>query len=626
MILAGIVLYNPDKKRLKQNIKSISTQVDKLILIDNNSDNIEEIEEMIMKNYCKINIIKNAKNKGVAYALNQILNYADTNNYEWFLTLDQDSIVKKGLISRYKKYIKEENIAMITCEIEDRNFKKEIKDNYEKKEIDKCITSGALNKKIGGYDNKMFIDSVDFDICATIKEKKYKIIRVNYDGLLHEVGHANVRRFLWKKVIIYNHMPFRTYYIIRNAIYFNKKHKKSINVLSQYFNILKRGLYILIYQKQKKENLKMIVKGIKDRNKNGGINKMKINFFLPGLARGIIGGYKIVYQYSNYLAKKGHDICIYYTIKNGENKKHIPKNVVYILKKMQIIGYPKWFNLNKNISKKAVKNFDKKYIRNSDVSIATAVSTAYPVYKLPKEKGKKFYLIQGYEKWGKVTESYLHNTYNLGMNNIVVSKWLKKIVDKYSKNGSKLIENGIDLEVFKINTPIEKRNPYSICMLYSEGEGKGGKYGIEIIKKLKQKYPKLEINLFSGDRKPKAFPEWINYKHKATEEEVVKLLNKSAIYMCTSLAEGFGLPGLEAMACGCALVTTNCFGIMEYANNDNAIISEPKDVETMYENIDKLLTDNEFRIRLAKKGNRDIQNRSLKLSEEKFENYLTNNF
>ena len=42
--IAGIVLYNPDLGRLKENIESICKQVDKVILIDNGSDNRREIE------------------------------------------------------------------------------------------------------------------------------------------------------------------------------------------------------------------------------------------------------------------------------------------------------------------------------------------------------------------------------------------------------------------------------------------------------------------------------------------------------------------------------------------------------------------------------------------------------
>ena len=76
------------------------------------------------------------------------------------------------------------------------------------------------------------------------------------------------------------------------------------------------------------------------------------------------------------------------------------------------------------------------------------------------------------------------------------------------------------------------------------------------------------------------------------------------------------------MACGCALVTTNCLGIMEYANEDNAMISKPKDVNAMYKNIEKLLNDNKLRIDLAKKGNTSIQNRAIELSEKAFYDFI----
>ena len=144
MILAGIVLYNPEIKRLEENIKGIYKQVDKLIFIDNNSSNKNKIMKLL-ENYNNIELIKNTENKGIAYALNQILEYAYQNQYEWFLALDQDSIAQNDLISKYSKFFKMEYIAMITCNIIDRNFKTDIKDEEEFKYIERCITSGSIN-------------------------------------------------------------------------------------------------------------------------------------------------------------------------------------------------------------------------------------------------------------------------------------------------------------------------------------------------------------------------------------------------------------------------------------------------------------------------------------------------
>lgn len=350
---------------------------------------------------------------------------------------------------------------------------------------------------------------------------------------------------------------------------------------------------------------------------------MKINFFLGRILKGAAGGYKVVYQYSNYLASKGHDVHIYYTLMNGENGKHIPKFLACLIRRILFIGYPKWYKLDKNVSQSAVKNFSEKYIRDADISIATAAITANPVYKLSNSKGKKVYFIQGYENWSKTSaDGCVEDTYKLGMNNIVVSRWLKEIVDNNSTTEATLIPNGIDLNVFTIDNSIEKRFPHSISMAYSNGVTKGCEYGLEIIKKLKEKYNDLEVNIFGNCNPPKNLPIWINYKKNAMETEVIEILNKSSVFMCTSIEEGFGLPGLEAMACGCALVTTNCCGNMEYANKDNSMISNPKDVQTMYENIDKLLSDNKFRVQLAKKGNEQAKTKGLKASQESFERYL----
>ena len=103
MILGAIVTYNPDIERLMENIASVINQVDKLLIFDNHSRNVLEIETKLGMN---ILIYKSDQNIGMSGALNYILNYASMNNYEWFLTLDQDSIIVKNCINQYCEFIK----------------------------------------------------------------------------------------------------------------------------------------------------------------------------------------------------------------------------------------------------------------------------------------------------------------------------------------------------------------------------------------------------------------------------------------------------------------------------------------------------------------------------------------
>ena len=61
---------------------------------------------------------------------------------------------------------------------------------------------------------------------------------------------------------------------------------------------------------------------------------------------------------------------------------------------------------------------------------------------------------------------------------------------------------------------------------------------------------------------------------KMDEPKVAEVLGESAIFLSTSLYEGFGLPPLEAMACGCIVVGFHGQGGLEYAKNENGFWCE----------------------------------------------------
>jgi glycosyltransferase involved in cell wall biosynthesis len=209
------------------------------------------------------------------------------------------------------------------------------------------------------------------------------------------------------------------------------------------------------------------------------------------------------------------------------------------------------------------------------------------------------------------------------MRNIVISKWLKKIVDSKSHFPSTHIPNGIDFNTFAIDTPINNRNPHSIAMLYHNSAIKGSKYGLEAIYRIKKLYPNTEVRLFGVPERPDDLPYWIEYTRNATQEQLRKLYNNSAIFLCPTVSEGFGLTGAESMACGCALVSTAYEGVFEYAeNNNNALISPVKNIAALVQNLDKLFSNNELRIKLAMNGHKDIKKLSWENSVNLFEDTI----
>ncbi|HEY5525405.1 MAG TPA: glycosyltransferase family 2 protein [Clostridium sp.] len=269
--VAGIVLYNPDLKRLKENINAIYSQVSKIVLIDNASDNIDEVENLY-KGYKNIVIEKNTQNKGIARGLNQIVQFAEKEGYDWVLTLDQDSVSPNNLIEEYTKYLYIEKLAIVSPIIIDRNrdYGNEscvLLENNKYSFIDTCITSASLInvsvcRKLNCFDEIMFIDGVDFDYCKRVVLNGYKIIRANAVSLIHEIGHIKIRKFLFWNVIVRNHSAFRKYYIARNILYFDNKYRKPGSRFTAYLRVLKLGLVTLLYEEDKINKIMAIAKGV----------------------------------------------------------------------------------------------------------------------------------------------------------------------------------------------------------------------------------------------------------------------------------------------------------------------------------------------------------------------------
>ena len=75
----------------------------------------------------------------------------------------------------------------------------------------------------------------------------------------------------------------------------------------------------------------------------------------------------------------------------------------------------------------------------------------------------------------------------------------------------------------------------------------------------------------------------------------------AGVFVFPSLYEGFGLPPLEAMASGTPVVTSNVSSLPEVAG-DAAVLVDPYDPHAIAEGIYQVLTDEQLRRDLRRKG------------------------
>ena len=98
-LCAIVTSYYPSLEELEQNIRSYLSDVDKLIIWENTPKDESRIQELADKlNGEKVEVRTTGQNEFLAKPFNICIKWAKENNYTHFLTLDQDSRLKKDIL------------------------------------------------------------------------------------------------------------------------------------------------------------------------------------------------------------------------------------------------------------------------------------------------------------------------------------------------------------------------------------------------------------------------------------------------------------------------------------------------------------------------------------------------
>ena len=99
---------------------------------------------------------------------------------------------------------------------------------------------------------------------------------------------------------------------------------------------------------------------------------------------------------------------------------------------------------------------------------------------------------------------------------------------------------------------------------------------------------------------------WITFTGKVSDEKLISIYQKASILVLPSLYEGFGLPPLEAMACGCPCVVSNVASLPEVCG-DAALYCDPYSVDDIADKMHKIIVDFQLRKVLIEKGYKHIE-------------------
>ena len=271
---AGVVLYNPELTRFRQNLDALVPQADRILCVDNGSRNLREIREFVKEYPEQVRLVENGKNLGVAGALNQILDWGAQQGADWVLLMDQDSVAEKDLLRQYSRFLGEDT-AVLCPHVVDINLPRREPPAMERTEVldaTQAITSGSYvcipkAKAVGAFDERLFIDFVDSDFHERCLRAGYRIYRVNGTTLYHEIGRLQVYTLLGFRIYCSNHSAFRRYYMVRNRLYYRRKYFGYPAYLREKFRLTLGTVKSVIYEDEKLDKIRATAKGFRDYRK-----------------------------------------------------------------------------------------------------------------------------------------------------------------------------------------------------------------------------------------------------------------------------------------------------------------------------------------------------------------------
>jgi len=365
---------------------------------------------------------------------------------------------------------------------------------------------------------------------------------------------------------------------------------------------------------------------------------MNICFILPHISTIPRGGFRVVYDYANAFAARGHKVFICYpyifryrswilgmlahpigTIKYFSS--YLGMLITGKLRERNHGGGGGWHSLDSRVSCRYPFQLAPWlpfiYPRGTRF-IATMNWTSIAVSRFWCGSARKFYFIQGYENWAPFDDALVKKTYSLKLKKVAISKWLcEKVAEADEK--AVCIPNGLDFQRFSLRNPIEGRNRYEIAMLWHPDGLKRANDSLQALRIVHERFPNVHLTSFGVPERPDGWPEWITYVKQPDAERHNRIYNEAAIFVASSEQEGWGLCPSEAMICGAALACTDIGGYRSFAENGvNALMSPVYDVEALADNVCRLIEDNQLRIRIAKAGAEGIKKFTIESAVDKF--------
>lgn len=286
---------------------------------------------------------------------------------------------------------------------------------------------------------------------------------------------------------------------------------------------------------------------------------MKVGFLEPHLER--FGGIRRILEFSNRMVARGHEVTIY--VPEGE-----PLRCDWMACEARVRHIPEGFG------------------DHLDVLIFNHEPQWYLIDLFENAERRVFYALHYGASYGKEGS---WEAVRAPVDRVLAnSTWTAEKIEEETGRGPTVVLGGINAEHFR---PVAVPKRYPVLAVGDRRTWKGTETIDQATRLLG-----LSLETYAGKNLP--------------QNAMAREYGAAEVFVVGSHAEGFGQPGLEALACGTPLITTDNGGSREYAiDGDTALVIPPRDAEEMARAIQRLRSDRQLRHRLRDNGLRLVAER-----------------
>lgn len=309
---------------------------------------------------------------------------------------------------------------------------------------------------------------------------------------------------------------------------------------------------------------------------------MRVTFVVAALDMG--GGIRVIAQYAEGLRQRGHEVTIVVRPHRGQGILEKVRNHLPFAKPRQVKSHFDGTGVTVKVLERhrPVLASD---VPPGDVIIATWWETAEWIAQFPDDRGRKFYFVQDYEVWTGHKER-VDATLKLPMRKITISRWLETLLAEQFGQPSALVPNGVDRALF-YSDEREMPDRFTVGFVYANNPRKGTDIAIDAVKLAREAMPGLRCIAF-GHAEPlesMSLPSFVEYHISPSQDRLRELYGSCSVWLFPSREEGFGLPLLEAMACGTPVIATPAGAAPEIIDNGGGHLLGTYKVEDMMRSI-----------------------------------------